>query len=64
MLQAKHKMLLVSMLSWSLAWSQTPGRYISPMDHAIDLSGNFMEPRGDHFHSGLDIRTGGREGCP
>ncbi len=34
------------------------------MDHAIELSGNFMEPRGDHFHSGLDIRTQGKEGLP
>ena len=64
MLPTKYKMLLVSLLSWSTAWSQPPGRYISPMDHAIDLSGNFMEPRGDHFHSGLDSRTGGREGLP
>lgn len=30
----------------------------------IDLSGNFMELRSDHFHSGLDMRTGGQEGQP
>lgn len=30
----------------------------------MELSGNFMEPRSDHFHSGLDIRTQGREGIP
>ena len=30
----------------------------------MDLSGNFMEPRSNHFHSGLDIRTQGREGIP
>jgi murein DD-endopeptidase MepM/ murein hydrolase activator NlpD len=40
------------------------GRYISPMDLPIELSGNFMEPRNDHFHSGLDMRTMGREGIP
>lgn len=39
-------------------------RFRPPMDLPIELSGNFMEPRGDHFHSGLDIRTGGREGVP
>lgn len=30
----------------------------------IELSGNFMELRNDHFHSGLDMRTEGREGIP
>lgn len=30
----------------------------------MELSGNFMEPRSNHFHSGLDIRTQGREGIP
>jgi hypothetical protein len=34
------------------------------MDHPIELSGNFMEPRNDHFHSGIDIRTEGQEGLP
>ncbi len=39
-------------------------RYILPMDIPLDLSGNFMEPRSNHFHSGLDMRTQGREGIP
>ncbi len=39
-------------------------RYINPMDIPMKLSGNFMEPRNDHFHAGLDMRTGGREGIP
>lgn len=34
------------------------------MDIPLELAGNFMEPRAGHFHSGLDIRTGGREGIP
>lgn len=34
------------------------------MDIPLQLSGNFMEPRNDHFHSGLDMRTEGREGIP
>ena len=49
------------------AWAQsTTGKptYIPPMDLPMQLSGNFMEPRTDHFHSGLDIRTEGREGIP
>ena len=34
------------------------------MDIPIALSGNFMELRSDHFHSGLDMRTESREGIP
>ncbi len=34
------------------------------MDIPLELSGNFMEPRNNHFHSGLDMRTQGREGIP
>lgn len=34
----------------------------NPFDSAIYVSGTFCELRGTHFHAGLDIRTGGREG--
>ena len=36
--------------------------YHQPIDVPLYLSGTFGEPRGSHFHSGIDIRTGGREG--
>ena len=36
--------------------------FISPIDIPILLSGNFGELRPNHFHSGLDIKTQGREG--
>ena len=36
--------------------------YHSPVDYAISLAGNFGEPRPNHFHGGLDIRTEGVEG--
>lgn len=36
----------------------------NPFDSAIYVSGTFCELRGNHFHAGLDIRTGGREGWP
>lgn len=36
----------------------------NPFDSAIYVSGTFCELRGNHFHGGLDIRTGGREGWP
>ena len=36
----------------------------SPLDIPIDLSGSFGELRGNHFHSGLDMKTKGVEGLP
>ena len=36
----------------------------NPFDSAIYVSGTFCELRGNHFHGGLDIRTGGKEGWP
>lgn len=36
----------------------------SPVDIPLYLSGTFGEPRGSHFHSGIDIRTNGGEGLP
>lgn len=38
--------------------------YNPPMRGQILLSGNFGELRATHFHSGIDIKTGGREGLP
>lgn len=37
-------------------------QYGSPVDYKISLAGNFGEPRPNHFHGGLDIKTGGVEG--
>ncbi len=37
---------------------------IQPIQGDILLSGNFGELRATHFHSGIDIRTGGVEGWP
>lgn len=42
----------------------SPPVFLPPMDLPIELSGNFMELRTDHFHSGLDMKTQGREGFP
>lgn len=36
--------------------------FISPIDTSLYLSANFGAIRGNHFHSGLDIRTFGHEG--
>lgn len=37
---------------------------IRPVQRPLLLSGNFGELRATHFHSGIDIRTGGVEGLP
>lgn len=37
---------------------------IKPVRRPLLLSGNFGELRATHFHSGIDIRTGGVEGLP
>ncbi|MFT6850645.1 MAG: murein DD-endopeptidase MepM/ murein hydrolase activator NlpD [Sphingobacteriales bacterium] len=36
----------------------------SPINIPLALAGNFAELRGNHFHSGIDIKTQGREGLP
>lgn len=38
--------------------------YLAPLDIPLYLSGNFGELRRNHFHTGLDIKTQGREGIP
>jgi len=44
--------------------SFAPGTFIAPIDLPLYLSGTFGEPRSDHFHSGIDIRTNERTGFP
>ena len=53
-------LLLIGTIS---AQAQRPS-FSPPLDIPLNLSGNFMEPRTGHFHSGLDMRTEGREGLP
>ncbi len=31
--------------------------FVSPVDHDVKLSGNFMELRKNHFHTGIDIKS-------
>ncbi len=38
--------------------------FTSPVEIPISLSGSFAELRSNHFHSGIDIKTGGEEGLP
>ena len=37
---------------------------VAPMDIPLLPSGNFMELRSDHFHSGVDLKTNGAHGVP
>ena len=40
------------------------GYFRNPLDSDIGLSATFAEFRTGHFHSGLDMRTGGAVGKP
>jgi hypothetical protein len=45
--------------------SRSSGGYFrAPLDRSLQLAANFGELREGHFHMGIDIRTGGREGLP
>lgn len=47
-----------------ISLNTTAQEMIKPIRGNILLSGNFGELRATHFHSGIDIRTGGVEGLP
>lgn len=38
------------------------GTFRPPMDIPFSISGSFAEVRSNHFHSGIDLRTGGKVG--
>ncbi len=38
--------------------------YSPPVSYDMTLAGNFGEPRPNHFHCGIDVKTGGVEGKP
>ena len=63
----KRKGVLVWMILWASgflpAHSQSDTLH-SPLSIPLRFSGNFGEIRTGHFHTGLDIRTDGREGVP
>ncbi|MBK7754494.1 MAG: M23 family metallopeptidase [Flavobacteriales bacterium] len=62
-----HRQLIFCMLCSTNAAAQTPSfrsAPLAPMDIPMLPSGNFMEPRSDHFHSGVDLKTNGAEGIP
>ena len=58
-------LLFLAALAAIYWWYRSPhGYFRTPLDRSLDLAANFGELREGHFHMGLDIRTGGREGLP
>ena len=56
-------MRITFFISFLLAASSSFAQeFANPLDGELILSGNFGEVRTNHFHSGLDIKTGGVEG--
>ena len=54
---------LLFVISFCNAQIPYPQNYFSsPLDITLVLSGTFAELRSNHFHSGLDIKTNGKEG--
>ena len=70
LLKYKFQVLLVFILCTAnlfTAYSQKvyPKDYFrSPLEARLLLAGTFGEIRTNHFHSGIDIKTGGTEGYP
>ncbi len=56
-------LFLILFVSGPLLRAQFPPAYFrSPVDFPIELAGSFAELRGGHFHSGIDVKTGGQSG--
>lgn len=71
MFKVTHKrptLILIGLLFFHLTsytQHQFPkGLFQSPVDSNVLLAGNFAELRNNHFHGGLDVKTGGQEGRP
>ena len=60
------KLLLAILLAPLFIFSQDYPQetFQSPLGIPLDLSGSFGELRSNHFHSGLDFKTSGKEGLP
>ena len=61
--KSKRISLIFLLFSISLIFSQKDqSKLISPLDIPLSISGTFGEIRSSHFHAGLDIKTGGKQG--
>lgn len=58
-------LMLLAQHVWVQAQTDFPQDYFrAPVDFRMLLSGTFGELRSNHFHSGIDIKTGGATGKP
>ena len=57
-------MILLSIAQKSFAQSYPQNYFRNPLNIPILLAGNFGECRNGHFHSGMDIKTDGKENLP
>ncbi len=65
----KHILISITIIysCWFTSFAQysyPKDYFISPIASELKLVGNFGEIRPDHFHSGIDISTEGKEGIP
>lgn len=65
----KRLFLLLQFIITSIYAADVPGKFpkgdfIPPFAGEIEVIGTFCELRPNHFHGGLDIRTGGKTGRP
>ena len=61
--KSKKISLIFLLFSISLIFSQKDqSKLIPPLDIPLSISGTFGEIRSSHFHAGLDIKTGGKQG--
>lgn len=57
-------LLLIFLPACVFSQSYPVDYFTPPLKGVLQLSGTFAELRANHFHSGIDIRTGGKEGLP
>lgn len=55
-------LLLIPYFASSQKYPYPKTQFRAPIDRQLNISGNFAELRGNHFHSGIDLRIGEREG--
>ena len=64
-LKLYFSLILLLFITTVNAQAPYPKNYFSnPLKIPVVLSGTFGELRSNHFHSGIDIKTQGREGIP
>lgn len=60
----KRLIVLLGVCLWLCGNLSAQPQFRPPMDHEITFSGNYGEIRADHYHGGLDFKTGGQKARP